>query len=62
MRRLSGNESVWCASRRILRALFIAYNFPRRFLQRTLLPRFGIYPYSSCSRKNTANDLGRSVT
>ncbi|CAI8862918.1 hypothetical protein EMIT0232MI5_20323 [Pseudomonas sp. IT-232MI5] len=38
-----------------------AYNFPRRFLQRTLLPHFGIDPYSSGSRKNTANDLGRSI-
>ena len=28
----------------------VAHNFPRRFLQRTLLPRFGIDPYSSGSR------------
>jgi hypothetical protein len=34
-----------------------AHNFPRRFLQRTLLPRFGIDPYSSVLFLNTHSEL-----
>ncbi|MCE6978820.1 hypothetical protein EI534_15815 [Pseudomonas frederiksbergensis] len=40
---------------------FVAHNFPRRFLQRTLLPRFGIDPYSSGSRKTPRTTLAGRI-